>query len=169
MMRMLFAILTATFTLSLATAQAEDLTTPQGDVVLTISGNVAKTGPEGTAQFDMEMLQALPQRSFETSTIWTEAETSFVGVPLSVLLEHVGAQGTTIRATAINDYTVEIPVASISARDPIVAYELDGAAMSRRQKGPLWIVYPYDSDTKYQTEVIYSRSIWQLDRLEIVK
>lgn len=96
MMRMLFAILTATFTFSLATAQAEDLTTPQGDVVLTISGNVAKTGPEGTAQFDMEMLQALPQRSFETSTIWTEAETSFVGVPLSVLLEHVGAQGTTI-------------------------------------------------------------------------
>ncbi|WP_199913565.1 molybdopterin-dependent oxidoreductase [Ruegeria sp. Alg231-54] len=168
-MRMFFAILTAAFTICLTPAQAADLGTPTGGVVLTVSGNIAQTGPDGAAQFDMEMLQALPQRSFETSTIWTEGETTFVGVPLSVLLEQVEAEGATIRATAINDYAVEIPVGSISAQDPIVAYEMDGAAMSRRQKGPLWIVYPYDSDTKYQTEVIYSRSIWQLDRLEIVK
>lgn len=168
-MRLFFAILTAVFTSCLTSAQAEDLAALTGEVVLTISGNIGQTGPDGSAQFDMEMLKAMPQRNFETSTIWTEGETSFVGVPLSVLLEKVGAEGATIRATAINDYAVEIPVDSISAQDPIVAYEMDGAAMSRRQKGPLWIVYPYDSDTKYQTEVIYSRSIWQLDRLEIVK
>ncbi|NOD62169.1 MULTISPECIES: molybdopterin-dependent oxidoreductase [unclassified Ruegeria] len=168
-MRLFFAILTAAFTFCLTSAHAEDLAAPSGEVILTISGNIAQTRPDGAAQFDMEMLQALPQRSFETSTIWTEGEISFVGVPLSVLLERIGAEGETIRATAINDYAVEIPVDSISEQDPIVAYEMDGAAMSRRQKGPLWIVYPYDSDTKYQTEVIYSRSIWQLDRLEIVK
>ncbi|MBO9410774.1 MULTISPECIES: molybdopterin-dependent oxidoreductase [unclassified Ruegeria] len=168
-MRLFFAILTAVFTFCLTPAQAEGLATPTGEVVLTISGHIAQIGPDGAAQFDMEMLQALPSRSFETSTIWTEGKTSFVGVPLSVLLEQIGADGAVIRATAINDYAVEIPVSSISALDPIVAYEMDGAAMSRRQKGPLWIVYPYDSDTQYQTEVIYSRSIWQLDRLEIVK
>ncbi len=168
-MRLVFAILTAVFTFCLTSVKAEDLATPTGEVVLTISGNNAQTGPDGAAQFDMEMLKAMPQRSFETSTIWTEGETSFLGVPLYALLEQIGAEGATIRATAINDYAVEIPVASISAQDPIVAYEMDGVAMSRRQKGPLWIVYPYDSDTKYQTEVIYSRSIWQLDRLEIVK
>ena len=168
-MRLFFAIITAAFTCCLTSVQAKEVATPTGEVVLTISGNIAPTGPDETVQFDMEMLQALPSRSFETSTIWTEGETSFVGVPLSVLLEQVAAEGATIRATAINDYAVEIPMVSISAQDPIVAYEMDGAAMPRRQKGPLWIVYPYDSDTKYQTEVIYSRSIWQLDRLEIVK
>ena len=52
---------------------------------------------------------------------------------------------------------------------PLVAYEMDGETMSRRQKGPLWIVYPFDSDADFRSEVIYSRSIWQLDRLEIVK
>ncbi len=168
-MRLFFAIITAAFTFCLTSAQSEELAIPTGEVILRISGDIAQTGPEGTAQFDMEMLQALPQRSFETSTIWTDGETRFVGVPLSVLLEQVGSEGATIRATAINDYAVEIPMDSISAQDPIVAYEMDGAAMSRRQKGPLWIVYPYDSDIKYQTEVIYARSIWQLDRLEIVK
>jgi len=41
--------------------------------------------------------------------------------------------------------------------------------MSVREKGPLWVIYPYDSDAKFRTEVIYSRSIWQLDRLAIVQ
>jgi hypothetical protein len=39
--------------------------------------------------------------------------------------------------------------------------------MSVRDKGPLWLVYPYDSAAKYQSEVVFSRSIWQLNRLEI--
>ena len=50
---------------------------------------------------------------------------------------------------------------------PIVAYEMDGKLMSRRDKGPLWLIYPYSSNAEYRTEVIYSRSIWQLDRMAI--
>jgi hypothetical protein len=38
--------------------------------------------------------------------------------------------------------------------------------MSLRDKGPLWIIYPYDSKSDFRTEVVYSRSIWQRDRLE---
>ncbi|RYH00603.1 oxidoreductase, partial [Salipiger sp. IMCC34102] len=39
--------------------------------------------------------------------------------------------------------------------------------MQVRDKGPLWIVYPYDDTPEYRSEVIYSRSIWQLDRIEV--
>ena len=46
---------------------------------------------------------------------------------------------------------------------PIIAYERNGKEMSVRSKGPLWIVYPYDSNPSYKTEAIYSRSIWQLE------
>ena len=42
-----------------------------------------------------------------------------------------------------------------------------GAPMSVRDKGPLWIVYPYDQNTDYQSEVVFSRSIWQLNRITI--
>jgi hypothetical protein len=35
-----------------------------------------------------------------------------------------------------------------------------------RDKGPLWLVYPYDSVSAYQTEVIYARSIWQVKQME---
>jgi hypothetical protein len=50
---------------------------------------------------------------------------------------------------------------------PIVAFARNGAPMPLRDKGPLWIVYPYDSNPDYQSELIYSRSIWQLDRIEV--
>ena len=52
---------------------------------------------------------------------------------------------------------------------PIIAYEMNGKPMSRREKGPLWIVYPYDSAAKYRTELAHARSVWQLDRLDVLE
>jgi hypothetical protein len=37
-----------------------------------------------------------------------------------------------------------------------------------RDKGPLFIVYPYDSDPQLATQTFYGRSAWQLAKL-IVK
>jgi len=50
----------------------------------------------------------------------------------------------------------------------IVAYQLNGAPMSRRNKGPLWIVYPFDQNVDYQNETTYSRSIWQLAHIVVI-
>jgi hypothetical protein len=82
-------------------------------------------------------------------------------------LDSLGVTEGTIKATAINEYEVDIPVSDVVENGPVVAYSNNGQPMLRREKGPLWIVYPYDSDRAYQTKTIYNRSIWQLDRLEI--
>lgn len=168
-MRRFFFILFACSLFGTGIASAEPLSTPKGDAVLTVTGDINVTNMDQAAVFDMEMLKALPATTFETTTIWTDGNNQFVGVPLSVLLELLGAGTGTLRATAINDYSVEMPVDAAQADAPIIAYEMDGQPMSRRQKGPLWIVYPYDSDAEYRSELVYSRSIWQLDRLEIVQ
>ncbi|KZY48265.1 oxidoreductase [Roseovarius sp. HI0049] len=168
-MRKLISILAAVAGLWAGPALAEPLDAPQGDVVLTVSGAITETNSGETAAFDMDMLKAMPATTFETTTVWTEGKSTFAGVVLAEILDRLGATGGTVVASAINDYSIEIPVESITPSAPVVAYELDGASMSRRQKGPLWIVYPYDSDAAFRTEVIYARSIWQLDRLEIVQ
>jgi len=31
----------------------------------------------------------------------------------------------------------------------------------------LWVVFPYDLDEKYKSEVTYAYSIWQLQRLTV--
>ncbi len=149
-------------------AAARDLQQPTGPVILTISGQINHKNVGDTAQFDLLMLQEIGAQIVSTSTIWTDGVHSFTGVPLDVLLATVGGTGATLKATAINDYAIEIPTVDAVPGGPILAYEMDGATMSVRDKGPLWIVYPFDSKPDYQTEVIYSRSIWQLDRIAVV-
>lgn len=120
-------------------------------------------------EFDMEALVELGQSEFETTTIWTEGKQRFTGVSLATFLQEVGVTEGTLLATAINDYAIQIPVSDAVTDGPIIAYLRNGEPMSVREKGPLWIVYPFDSHLSYQTEVIYSRSIWQLDRLETME
>ena len=114
------------------------------------------------------MLEQLGVVTIETTTIWTEGLQTFTGVPLAQLMDVVQARGKTLSATAINDYAVDIPAENWGETWPIVSFLHNDEPMSIRDKGPLWIVYPYDSNPDFQTEVIYSRSIWQLDRI-IVK
>ncbi len=155
--------------LSAPASYADTLDMPQDAVVLTVSGAITTTNVDDAAQFDVEMLSQIDATMIETTTIWTEGKQTFEGVSLEVLLAQLGVSEGTILATAINNYTVEIPVSDAVPSGPIIAYQMNGSAMSVRDKGPLWIVYPYDSSTNYQSEVIYARSIWQLNRLEIVE
>jgi hypothetical protein len=130
-------------------ALARDLAQPNGDVILTVSGTLKATNVDGTAQFDLKMLEALDATTFETTTIWTEGEHSFTCVSLELLVDQLGLEGETLRAKAINDYAIDIPLSDAVQGGPIVAYRLDGDTMSVRDKGPLWIVYPYDANADY--------------------
>ncbi|KIC11146.1 oxidoreductase [Leisingera sp. ANG-M1] len=118
-------------------------------------------------QYTIDDLRSLAPVTFETETIWTSGPQQFTGVPLAVLMERMGVSSGQLEAHAVNDYSVQIPVSDAVAGGPIVAYERNGAEMSLRNKGPLWVVYPYDSNPAYRTEEVYSRSIWQLDRIVI--
>ena len=134
-----------------------------GEVLLTL------THEGGTSEFDIAALEAMGAEEFSTTTIWTEGEQTFTGVSLLALLSQAGISDGKLKATAINDYAVEIPVSDAVAGGPIIAYSVNGEPMSVRDKGPLWIVFPFGSKPQYQTEVIYSRSIWHLDRLESIE
>ena len=148
-------------------AQAQPLPPPRGPVVLTITGDIGVTNAAGTAQFDLAMLSELPRVGFDTSTIWTDGVSRFDGVALNVLLDLVEARGGSVVVTAINDYFAEIPVAEIGPQAPILADQRDGRPMSVRHQGPLWLVYPYDSGPEYRTEMVYLRSVWQVQRIEV--
>jgi hypothetical protein len=138
-----------------------------GEVILTISGKSQSDGNKINVSYDLAALQALPKTSFTTSTMWTEGPQAFDGVLLKDILEINGIDQGTISAAAINDYAIDIPVSDAVVGGPIIAYALNGAPMSLRDKGPLWIVYPYDQNADYQSEVVFSRSIWQLNRITI--
>lgn len=126
-------------------------------------------GGDQRVELSQADLDAMPQESFSTTTTWTEGTVLFSGVSLSHLVEDAGLSGSVLRMVALNDYAVEMPVTEIGPTYPIVATRMNGEAMKVRDKGPFWIVYPYDSDPQFQTETIYARSIWQLKTLSVIK
>lgn len=162
-------IATIAIFLGASLAAAEDMPAPAGPVILTVTGDIANTNHDDAAQFDFDMLAGLPATTFKTTTIWTDGAQEFTGVALNTLFENLGAAGSHLIASAINDYHVEIPMTDAAEGGPILAYMRNGTEMSVRNKGPLWIVYPYDSDESFRTETIYARSIWQLDRIQVIK
>jgi len=148
---------------------AEPLPPPSGKVILTVSGDIPVANVGESAQFDLDGLRALGLTTIETTTVWTEGKQVFQGVSLKDLLARLNVTTGEIKARAINDYSVIIPVTDAVEGGPIIAYLLNGDIMTIRDKGPLWVIYPFDSAPRYRTEVIYSRSVWQLDRLEITR
>ena len=132
--------------------------------ILSLSGDLAS----GERSFSDQDLLDLPQVSCETSTLWTEGVLEFSGPSLKSVLEASGAGQGNIVMTAVNDYSVEMPQDIVSDELPIIANRINGEPFSVRDKGPLWVVFPYDSDTELQQELIYSYSIWQLNRIEVL-
>lgn len=150
-------------------AFSEDLPKPTGKVVLEISGQITNTNRDGVAAFDSAMLEALGRHVVTTSTVWTErGPHQFEGVLMRDVLKSVGATAaTTVKAKALNDYQVEIPVADFQRYDVILASSMDGKVLTARDKGPLWIIYPRDDHGELADERMDQRWVWQLNRLEL--
>jgi hypothetical protein len=148
-------------------AWAAPLAKPQGKVVLTISGLVGNTNNGDKAEFDMPMIEALGTISFTTKTPWYKDPVTFTGVSMSKLLDTVGAKGTSLTVTALNDYATDIPVEDFKTHPVILATKRDGNYMPVRDKGPLFIVYNYDSNSELQHQRFYSRSVWQVARMVV--
>jgi hypothetical protein len=164
-LRLISPLLALACTVTSLPAHALDPAT--GKVVLTISGKVGATNSAKGAQFDMAMLEKLPQTTMTTQTPWEKGPTTFSGPLLRDVLAAAKASGSTIKAVALNDYKTSIPVSDTQQYDMVLASRMNGEPMPVRTKGPLFIVYPYDSRSELQSTTYYERSAWQLKALAI--
>lgn len=157
---------------SAVSGQAPDpLPYPAGAVILEVSGDIsvgnAKTSEGGwLARFDLDMLDALGDSSFRTATPWDEART-YSGPAGSALLDRLGAGGDSIVADALNNYSASMPRSDFMSRGAILATRIDGQPMTVRDKGPIFIVYPFDSRPELNRTEYFKRSVWQLSRLHV--
>ena len=138
---------------------------PTGPVVLTVSGNISTTNQDEHAEFDQAMLAELGTHTTVTETPWHDKTMTFSGPLARSVLEAVDAEGERVIAIALNDYEAEIPVADFYEYDVILATHANGEPMSVREHGPVFVIYPFDSDADLHKETIYSRSVWQVNRL----
>ncbi len=139
----------------------------QGDVLLTMT-----VGTREPLRLDLAAIDALPQTEFLTHTQWTEGKIKFSGPTLKDVLEmadpDLGADSV-VHLLAANQYEVTLDMKLLEDDAPIIATRMDGKTYGTRQNGPLWVVFPYELDSRYQTESVYSASIWQLIEIRIEK
>lgn len=164
--RQSLALLLAGCTVSSRGAAAA-LPAPTGEPILTVSGSLGVANGDGAAAFDRGMLERLGVSSFTTSTPWYERPVAFEGVLVANLLSAVGAKGRTVTAVALNDYATEIPVSDFQRFGVLLALKRDGAYMPVRDKGPIFLIYPFDMNPELKARLYYSRCVWQLRRMVV--
>ena len=153
--------------LGATTARAATLEKPAGTPILTISGTIGVTNVGNTAVFDRPMLEALGMISFRTHTPWYSQPSTFEGVPMTVLMERVQATGVTLTTTSLTDYTAETRMADLARFHAILALKRDGQYLEVRDKGPLFMLFPFDSSPELQSQRFYSQSTWQIASMNI--
>jgi hypothetical protein len=144
----------------------------QSAALLTVGGPRLGDSARGRrVTFDRAALAALPQRKLAAHTPWFDGARVFTGPLLRHVIDAAGAPADfagTLRCTALNDYRVDVPVADAQRYDVVVAHSRDGRPMTVRDKGPLFVIYPFDEHPGLRTSTYYSRCIWQLKAIELV-
>ncbi|MEI4261318.1 molybdopterin-dependent oxidoreductase [Roseovarius sp. D0-M9] len=133
------------------------------DPILTVTG----AGSDAEISFTRDDLLDLPQHQVATNTSVTDGTVEFEGFLMRDLLETYPAEGEVVVAAALNDYRIEIPISDFERFDVIGALSMDGAALSPRDKGPVWIVYPRDDHPELQDIRYDTRWVWQLTSLHV--
>ncbi|MFT3690582.1 molybdopterin-dependent oxidoreductase [Paenirhodobacter sp.] len=138
----------------------------EGPVILTL------VGPSGQVHaLDEDAFAALPQHELTTHTVWTDGAQTFAGARLSDVLALAGTEEALrdrdLLLKALNDYTIRIPAADAWDYGALLARRQNGTALLRRDKGPLWLVYPRDSFDTLHDQRYDSRWVWQLSEIVI--
>lgn len=129
--------------------------------------NLTVLGSGGEVSYSPEVLEKMGTYKITTKTPWRESPAEFVGVRLvDVLTAHNIDSAASIKVTAENGYAVEIPSSVWKEHSPLIATRVDGKAHSRRNRGPLQIVFPMDEDVSTAESTFEDNWVWMAARIE---
>jgi hypothetical protein len=154
-----------------APLSAAELEYPRGATWLTVRGAIDNTnsGKAHTAEFDVYMLMELAGRQAVMATPWTMGRTRFDGPLLKSVLDAVGAHGSRLIIRDLDDNAVELPLGDAVDLRTMLALKMNGDFMPPRDEGPLFLVYPFDSNPELYNETYFSRSLARVKEIEVVE
>ncbi|KAF1018321.1 MAG: hypothetical protein GAK30_03731 [Paracidovorax wautersii] len=136
--------------------------------VLAVCGAIADAQVDGCRAFTLAQLQQMPQTSITTATPWHAQALTYSGVAAGVLLAAVKSRGQRLQLIALNDYAVTVDAAQLVADGAIFAIARQGQPMPVSDKGPIFVMFPFDGDARLRTDRVYLQAVWQLCRIDIL-
>ncbi|PSJ44011.1 molybdopterin-binding protein [Zobellella endophytica] len=139
-------------------------------VILTVSGNILWQGqPHERLDYTLKELQAMPQRVITTSHPWGQQPHTYRGPDLVALMSSLfgHARIKTLYLEALNGYSISVDWQKLAPFQPVLAWQENGRVMSRREKGPLWLVLPFDQVPELQQADFLHFMTWQLRQIKV--
>lgn len=133
----------------------------RSEVVVAAPGGARRT-------FDVDALEALGMHEFTTAGPWFPGRMPFAGPSLASVLAAVGTSGRDVRVTALNDYSAVVPASLLADGRAVLATRRRGERMSVAERGPAWVVFPYDDYPENQRPVLFPLSVWQVATLQVL-
>jgi DMSO/TMAO reductase YedYZ molybdopterin-dependent catalytic subunit len=116
--------------------------TPLDQWSFTIQGAVSEP-----VSWPWEEFLALPSETIDTDihcvTKWSKLDTSWRGVSLDTLLEHIETEADYLTVWSDGDYTTNLALEDVTDGRAWVAYEYDGQSLDPEHGGPARLLVPH--------------------------
>ena len=156
-------------TISEATLSTGDpIPTPSEDIILTVTGNIGTSNETDQIVMDIPTIESLGQVEYTVLDPFKDEEIIYTGVLMSDLLDlwQISEDATNLQMTALNDYTVDVPISLIREFPVIFALQADGQYMPIADKGPAMLVLPYNH-FEFERPSSDAYWIWQIKSIDV--
>jgi hypothetical protein len=152
-----------------ATLKAGDtIPTPTGDVILTVTGKIGAANNGDAIEMDLPMIEAAGLVDYKVKDPFENTDATFRGPLMSSLLDlwKVPQDATTLHMVALNDYSVDVPIAEVRKYPVVFALKQDGEYMPVASRGPAMLVFPYN-DFEFNQALYNDYWIWQIKSIDV--
>jgi hypothetical protein len=146
-------------------AAGEKVSPPEGEVVLTVTGDIGEVNKGKKLELDLASLEKMRRVRLEAAEPFLKRRVMFEGVLLSDLLAVAGVpdSASTVSLTALDDYKVDFKVADVRSSQMLLATKADGKHMPVDKSGPIRIVFP-DSSSLGRNPDLW---IWSVSSMKV--
>lgn len=142
---------------------------PNGEVILTVTGNISTYNNGDTLDLDMATLEKFGVVKYDIDDPWTKTTVNYSGVLLSDFLKIIGASSSAenIRITALDDYAVDITITEAQKWPVLIATQSNGEYMTVAENGPTRIIFPFGRYSDVDVVLYQDLSIWSIKSIEV--
>jgi|GEM_PF-511170 len=141
---------------------------PQGEPILTVTGNVGTTNRDDAILMDRATIEQVGLVEYTVTDPFEEKTVRYQGVLMRDLLAlwQVPDDAQILQFVALNDYAIDIPIADSRDFPVLFALQADGVYMEPDYRGPAMLVYPVDQ-YEFDPMIVQRKWIWQIKAIVI--
>jgi hypothetical protein len=143
----------------------EPVARPRGDVVLTMSGQIATYNQGRRLALDLRSLERMRTVRLETTEPFLKRRVKLDGVMLADLLTVAGVSSSAskLHITALDDYKVDFSLDDVRSSQMLLATKADGKRMPIDRAGPIRVVFPDNSSLGRNPDLW----IWSVSTMQV--